>query len=118
AFWPVRPGSMGRAYPGHDVRILRQDGADAAPGEVGEVAVSRSSPATFLGYWNRPADTAEAAPDGWIRSGDQASRDDDGYLWFAGRDDDLINSSGYRMGPVEIEDCLQRHRAVALAGVV
>jgi acetyl-CoA synthetase len=118
AFWPVRPGSMGRAYPGHDVRILRPDGSEAAPGETGQIAVSRESPATFLGYWNRPAETAEAAPDGWIRSGDQASRDDEGYLWFAGRDDDLINSSGFRMGPVEIEDCLQRHRAVALAGVV
>jgi acetyl-CoA synthetase len=116
--WPVRPGSMGLPYPGHEVEVLGQDGAPAGPGETGEVAVRASDPVVFLGYWQQPEATAEKVPDGWLRTGDLARRDEDGYLWFQGRMDDVISSAGYRIGPEEIEQCLLRHPAVALPAVI
>ena len=116
-FDPV-PGSMGRAYVGHNVAVLNQDLRPVPDGEEGEVAVSSDDPAAFLGYWNRPDATAEKVQDGWILTGDIARRDEGGYFWYESRKDDLISSSGYRIGPSEIEECLQSHSAVRLAAVI
>jgi acetyl-CoA synthetase len=110
-----RSGSMGKAVPGHDVRIIRADGTFAAPDELGQVAVRRPDPVMFLAYWNRPE--AKFLGD-WMTTGDQGSVDADGYLHFVGRDDDVITSSGYRIGPGEIEDCLIQHESVLLAAAV
>jgi acetyl-CoA synthetase len=118
ALWPVRPGSMGRAYPGHTVAVLGDDDRPLGPGEVGELAVELPDPVAFLGYWNRPEATAEKTRGGWIHTGDRARVDEDGYLWFEGRTDDVISSAGYRIGPDEIEQCLCRHPAVALAAAI
>jgi acetyl-CoA synthetase len=116
--FPVRPGSMGRPVFGHDVAVIDPDGAVVAPGVVGEVAVRRPDPVMFLEYWNQPAATAAKFTGDWMRTGDQASADEDGYLWFQARNDDVITSGGYRIGPGEIEDCLTGHPAVALAAAV
>ncbi len=121
--FPVRPGSMGRAVPGHRVAVLDADGNEVGPGEEGDIAVARPDPVMFLAYWNKPEATAakfRRAPDGgeWLLTGDRGSRDAEGYFRFVGRDDDVITSGGYRIGPGEIEDCLLRHPAVALAAAV
>jgi acetyl-CoA synthetase len=116
--WPVRPGSMGRAYPGHEVEVIDGDGNALEPGEEGEVAVRVPDPVAFLGYLNAPGATREKHVGDWLRTGDVARRDEDGYFWFAGRADDLIISAGYRIAPVEIEQCLARHPAVAAVAVV
>jgi acetyl-CoA synthetase len=116
--WPVRPGSMGRPYPGHDVAVLGPDGSPAAAHVTGEIAVRAPDPVVFLGYWNQPEATREKVPDDWLRTGDLARRDEDGYLWFQGRIDDVISSAGYRIGPEEIEQCLLKHPAVALPAVI
>ena len=94
------------------------DGSRAAPGEVGQIAVRRPDPVMFLEYWDRPEATQEKFIGDWMTTGDQGRVDEDGYIHFVGRDDDVITSSGYRIGPGEIEDCLIRHPAVALAAVV
>lgn len=119
----VRPGSMGRAVFGHDVAILGPDGARLPPGATGRIAVRRPDPVMFLGYWNNPQATADKfvrAPDGadWLLTGDTGRQDGDGYFWFLGRDDDVITSAGYRIGPGEVEDALMKHPAVALAAAV
>jgi acetyl-CoA synthetase len=113
-----RPGSMGKPVPGHTVSIIRQDGSPAAVGELGQVAVQRPDPVMFLGYWNKPEATEAKFIGDWMTTGDQGHIDADGYIHFVGRDDDVITSSGYRIGPVEIEDCLIQHEAVLLAAVV
>ena len=118
ALIPVRPGSMSRPIPGHAVAIVGPDGAELAPGAVGAIAVRRPDPAMFLRYWNKPEATAAKFVGDWMLTGDLGRRDDDGYLWYTGRDDDIITSAGYRIGPGEIEECLLGHPAVALAGVV
>jgi acetyl-CoA synthetase len=106
--WEARPGSMGLPYPGHDVRVVD-----------GEVCVRvEGDPVVFLGYWRNEAATAEKVRDGWLHTGDQAEQDDDGYVFFLGRDDDVISSAGHRIGPGPIEECLIRHPAVALAAVI
>ncbi|NNG04498.1 MAG: AMP-binding protein [Inquilinus sp.] len=129
--FPVRPGAMGRAIPGHEVAVVGDRGDRLAAGEIGQIAVRRRTPCgiddpvMFLGYWNNPAATeakfvAGAPGDGgdWLLTGDTGRRDDDGTLWFVGRDDDVITSAGYRIGPAEIEDCLMKHPAVALAAAI
>jgi acetyl-CoA synthetase len=116
--WPVRAGSMGRAYPGHQVELRSDTGAEVAAGEVGEVVVRAPDPTILLRYWNRPDATAGKFRDGWLRTGDLARMDEDGYLWFEARADDIIKSAGYRIGPGEIEDCLLRHPDVAQVAVV
>lgn len=118
--WDVRPGSMGRPYPGHDVLVLREDGTAASPGEIGEIAVAAPDPVLFLEYWRNPDATRQKfdASGRWLMTGDLAYDDDDGYLWFSARNDDVINSAGYRIGPAEIEACLMRHPAVAMAAAV
>ncbi|KAB7628275.1 acyl-CoA synthetase [Alkalilimnicola sp. S0819] len=115
---PPRPGSMGRAIPGHEVAIIDHQGRPLADGETGLIAVRAPDPVMFLGYWNRPEATREKYIGEWLLTGDTGSRDDDGYFWFKGRADDVITSAGYRIGPAEIEDCLLGHPAVALAAVV
>jgi acetyl-CoA synthetase len=116
--WPVRPGSMGRAFPGHDVQVIRPDGEAAKPGELAEVMVRAPDPTNLLEYWNRPEATREKFMGSWLRTGDLARVDDDGYFWFESRIDDVIKSAGYRIGPNEIEESLLRHRAVANTAVV
>lgn len=113
-----RAGLTGLAAPGHDVGLFRDDGRPAAPGETGEIRIRRPDPILFLGYWRQPETTAEKFDGDWFRTGDLATRDEDGFFRFVGREDDLITSSGYRIGPTDIEDCLARHPAVALAAVV
>ncbi|WP_342148292.1 acyl-CoA synthetase [Methylorubrum sp. SB2] len=114
----ARPGSTGRPVPGHRVAVLRVDGSEADVDEPGEIAVKAPDPVLFLGYWNQPEATAKKFRDGWWLTGDTARRDADGYIHFVGREDDLITSAAYRIGPTEIEDCLLRHPAVALAAAV
>lgn len=114
----ARPGATGKPVPGHRVRIIRPDGAPCEPGEIGQIAVARPDPVMFLGYWNDPVATAAKFVGDWMTTGDQAVADPDGYITFVGRDDDVITSSGYRIGPGEIEDCLIRHPAVALAAAI
>ena len=126
--WPARPGSMGRAYPGHRVAVIDDAGQECQPGTPGEVAVhrldvhGRPDPVFFLGYWGSEAATrAKYTGDpaaSWCRTGDTAVMDDDGYLWYQGRSDDVFKAAGYRIGPSEIENCLVRHPAVANAAVV
>jgi len=126
--WPVRPGSMGRAYPGHRVAVLDDEGRECARGTPGDVAVHRldrhgfPDPVFFLGYWkNEPATRAKFTGDpatSWCRTGDSAVMDEDGYLWYQGRSDDVFKSAGYRIGPSEVENCLVKHAAVANAAVV
>jgi acetyl-CoA synthetase len=124
ALWPVRPGSMGRPYPGHLVAVIDADGREVPAGESGDVAVRRTwldgeeDPVFFLGYWNNAEATAKKFSGEWCRTGDQARRDADGYLWYEGRDDDVIKSAGYRIGPAEIENCILRHPAVANCAIV
>jgi len=113
-----RPGSMGRPVPGHSVAVIRPDGSRCSPGELGQIAIKRPDPVMFLQYWGKPDATREKFIEDWMTTGDQGVTDGDGYFQFVGRDDDVITSSGYRIGPTEIEDCLIRHPAVALAAVV
>jgi len=104
--------------PGHDVTIIRPDGSRADPGEQGQIAIRRPDPVMFLCYWRRTEATHDKFIGDWMTTGDQGVMDEDGYVTFIGRDDDVITSAGYRIGPGEIEDCLIRHPAVALAAAV
>ncbi len=115
--WPVRPGSMGRSLPGHDVRILDDEGRPVV-GVQGEIAVRAPDPVFMLEYWNRPDATAAKYRGEWLLTGDIGVEDDDGYLWFVSRKDDVITSRGYRIGPGEIEGSLLGHPAVAMCAVV
>jgi len=114
----TRSGAIGKATPGHRVAVIDEDGRPVGPGDTGQIAVGRPDPVMFLGYWNQPEATAAKFLGDWMITGDQGLVDEDGYVFFVGRDDDLITSSGYRIGPAEIEDCLAGHPAVALAAVV
>ena len=118
ALMEVKPGSMGRAVPGHRVEIIDAHGVVMPPGEVGQIAVERPDPVMFLEYWADPQATTEKFLGDWLLTGDEGRMDDDGYLWYVGRDDDVITSAGYRIGPGEIEDCITKHPAVSLAAVV
>ncbi len=115
---PTRPGSMGRAVPGHVLDVIDDEGRPVKPGETGAIAVKAPDPVFFLRYWNKPDATRDKFRNGWLLTGDVGHRDEEGYFWFHGRDDDVIISSGYRIGPTEIEDCLMQHPAVALVAVV
>lgn len=114
----TKAGATGRAIPGHRIAVLDETGAPAAAGTPGEIAVGVPDPSLFLGYWNDPAATAAKFRDGWLLTGDQGVMDADGFVHFIGRNDDIITSSGYRIGPAEVEDCLATHPAVAMAAVV
>lgn len=118
-----RPGSMGKANPQYDVCLLRSDGTDCEDGERGEICVktiNRQSIGLFKGYYHDKERTREVWHDGIYHTGDMAWRDEDGYYWFVGRTDDVIKSSGYRIGPFEVENALMTHPAVvecAITGV-
>ena len=122
--WPAKPGSMGRAYPGHRVAVIDEEGVECPDGVAGDVALHRldshgdPDPIFFLGYWKQPEATANKFTDDWCRTGDLATRDADGYLWYQGRADDVFKAAGYRIGPSEIENCLVKHPSVANAAVV
>jgi acetyl-CoA synthetase len=113
-----KPGVIGKPVPGHVVGVIGTDGALCRPGEIGQIAVKRPDPVMFLDYWGRPDATRDKFVGDWMTTGDQGVVDDDGYIAFVGRDDDIITSAGYRIGPGEIEDCLIRHPAVALAAAI
>lgn len=114
----VRPGATGLPAPGHQVAIIDPAGKIVPQGEVGQIAVRRPDPVMFLGYWQDEAATDRKFVGDWMTTGDQGLTDADGYIHFFGRDDDVITSAGYRIGPGEIEDCLAGHPAVALAAAV
>jgi acetyl-CoA synthetase len=122
--WPAKPGSMGKGYPGHQVAVIDEAGQLCPPGTPGEVAVNRfdvhghPDPVFFLGYWNNDQATQAKYTGHWCRTGDMAVSDEDGYLWYQGRTDDMFKAAGYRIGPGEIENCLVKHPAVANAAVV
>jgi len=126
--WPARPGSMGRAYPGHRVAVLDDAGHECPRGTPGDVAVHRRDvhgdldPVFFAGYWRNDGATRAKftgdPDDSWCRTGDTALMDDDGYLWYQGRSDDVFKVAGYRIGPGEIENCLVKHPSVVNAAVV
>ncbi len=113
-----KPGAIGKPVPGHTVAVIRRDGSPSAPGELGQVAIRRPDPVMFLEYWGQPQATQAKFIGEWMTTGDQGQVDEQGYFTFVGRDDDVITSAGYRIGPGEIEDCLIRHPAVALAAAV
>jgi acetyl-CoA synthetase len=115
---PVKPGSMGRPVPGHEVAVVDETGVPLAQGETGVIAVRRPDPVMFLEYWQNPAASAAKFAGEWLLTGDTGRVDEDGFFHFVGREDDIITSGGYRIGPGEIEDCLIRHPAVALAAAV
>ena len=122
--WPARPGSMGKGYPGHRVAVIDDEGVECPVGVAGDVALHRldghghPDPIFFLGYWKNDAATRAKYTGDWCRTGDLATRDADGYLWYQGRSDDIFKAAGYRIGPGEIENCLVKHPAVANAAVV
>ncbi|HEY2630040.1 MAG TPA: acyl-CoA synthetase [Usitatibacter sp.] len=111
---PIRPGSAGFPQPGHDIRLLDPETLAEAPrGDEGMICIPESDPGLFLRYWNLPEETAKLRHDGWFFTGDYARYDDEGYLWFLGRKDDIIKSFGYRVSPYEVERVLKSHPAVA-----
>jgi acetyl-CoA synthetase len=114
----TKAGSIGKAIPGHTVAVIDAEGRPVKPGEIGQIAVLRPDPVMFLEYWGKPDATQEKFIGDWMTTGDQGVIDDEGYFTFVGRDDDVITSAGYRIGPGEIEDCLIKHPAVALAAVI
>jgi len=111
-------GAIGKAVPGHEVEIITQDGQVAGPGEVGEIAVRYPDPVMFLKYWKNLQATKDKFIGDWMRTGDYGRKDETGHFWFRGRQDDIIESGGYRIGPGEVEECLMKHEAVALVGVI
>jgi acetyl-CoA synthetase len=122
--WPAKPGSMGRPYPGHRIAVIDDEGKEVRRGEMGEVAVNRIAPdgspdpVFFLEYFKNPEATTRKYSGDWCRTGDLAQQDEDGYLWYQGRSDDMFKAAGYRIGPAEIENCLVKHPAVANVAVV
>ena len=114
----IVPGAIGRAVPGHTVEIINPDGQVAGVDELGEIAVRAPDPVMFLAYWQNPEATREKFSGEWMRTGDYGRKDPDGNFWFSGRQDDIIESGGFRIGPGEVEDCLMKHPAVALVGVI
>ncbi len=125
--WDVRPGSMGRPFPGHTLAVLASDGTLAAPDVEGEIILRADDPVVMLGYWDNPEATerkyvnivrGSGATSRWLRTGDLGRCDVDGYLWFSSREDDVIMSAGYRIGPAEIEECVLTHPSVAMVAAV
>ncbi len=118
ALFPPKPGAIGKAAPGHEVRIIDEAGQELPRGEQGNIAVRAPDPVMFLGYWNNDEATREKYIGEWLVTGDTGRMDQDDYITFVGRNDDVITSAGYRIGPGPIEDCLLAHPAVRMAAVV
>ena len=114
----TRHGSLGKAMPGSTCAIVDDEGIEVPTGTTGNIAIKRPHPAMFSGYLNNPEATDAKFIGDWMITGDLGEQDEDGYLWFHGRTDDVITSSGYRIGPTEIEDCLLKSDAVQLAAVI
>jgi acyl-coenzyme A synthetase/AMP-(fatty) acid ligase len=115
---PVRPGSMGKPTPGHDVAVIDENGEPCEPGEIGDIAVRGRPPSLFIGYYKNEEETHASRRGEWYVTGDRAQVDDDGYFWFVGRADDVISSGAYRIGPFEVESALVEHPAVMESAVV
>ena len=115
---PIKPGSIGRAVPGHIAGIVDDAGQEQPPGSIGNIAFRSPDPVMMLQYWRNPEATRDKYANGWLITGDLGIRDEDGYFWFQGRADDVITSGGYRIGPAEIEDALARHPAVVMAAAI
>ncbi|WP_298985276.1 AMP-binding protein [uncultured Roseibium sp.] len=113
-----RSGAIGKAIPGHAVAIIDDKGMQLPPESLGQIAVKRPDPVMFLEYWNKPEATRDKFIDDWMITGDQGVMDGEGYVHFVGRDDDIITSASYRIGPGEIEDCLIKHPSIALAAAI
>ena len=118
AIMSAKPGSMGRPVPGHRVAVIDDEGNPLNTGERGEVAVRKPDPVMMLEYWNSEEATKKKFVGEWLKTGDLASVDEKGYFHFIGRDDDIISSAGYRIGPAEIEETLVRHKDVLMAAAV
>ncbi|GGB48196.1 acyl-CoA synthetase MbcS [Fictibacillus barbaricus] len=114
----IRPGSMGKPTPGNDVEVIDEHGNPVGPGEVGDIAVHKNCPALFKEYYKDQERTLMTFRGDYYVTGDRAKKDEDGYLWFEGRSDDIIISSGYTIGPFEVEDALVKHPAVKECAVV
>ncbi len=114
----IVPGAIGKAVPGHMVEIINEDGRIVRHDELGEIAVKAPDPVMFLEYWRNPRATQEKFIGDWMRTGDYGRKDKNGNFWFSGRQDDIIESGGFRIGPGEVEDCLMKHPGVALVGVI
>jgi acetyl-CoA synthetase len=116
--FPIRPGSMGKATPGFDVRIVNERGEEQPRGERGIIGVRQPNPCTMIEYWKNPEATAKKVAGEFLLTGDLGVQDESGYFWYVSREDDVITSAGYRIGPSEIEHTLLKHPAVALSAVV
>jgi acetyl-CoA synthetase len=116
--FPIRPGSMGKATPGFDVRIIDDKGNELPRGERGIIGVRQPNPVTMIEYWKNPEATVKKFAGEFLLTGDLGRQDEDGYFWYVSREDDVITSAGYRIGPSEIEDTLLKHPAVAMSAVV
>lgn len=114
----IRPGSMGKPFPGHDVAVIDERGTRLPPGEVGDVALRGRTPSLFREYWKNREESEACWRGEWYVTGDRAQTDSDGYFWFVGRADDVIISAGYRIGPFEVESALLEHPAVLESAVV
>lgn len=114
----IKPGSMGKPMPGHEIAIVDEEGNELPAGVEGEIALKGRPPSLFQGYWKNPELTAATRRGEWYVTGDRAYKDEDGYFWFVGRADDVIISAGYRIGPFEVESALVEHPAVVEAAVV
>jgi acetyl-CoA synthetase len=118
AFGVSKPGAIGKPVPGHKVAIVDSKGRVLPAGEAGQIAIQRPDPVMFLGYWQDEKATEAKFAGDWLLTGDLGKQDAEGFISFVGRDDDVITSSGYRIGPSEIEDCLGGHPAVQMAAAV
>ena len=115
----IRPGSMGKPTPGWQIALLDDDEQPVPVGEAGEICLrARTNPHYPLGYWNRPEDSQRVFGGDWFHTRDVARQDDDGYVWYEGRNDDVIISAGYRIGPFEVESALVAHPKVVEAAAV
>ena len=119
AIMPTKQGSIGKPVPGHEVRIINENGElIKEPGLDGEIIVKSDTPVSFLKYWENDKATKQKVKDGWLYTGDFAYKDEEGYFYFKGRKDDIINTSGYRVGPSEVEDAVLSHPKVSMVAVI
>ena len=116
--WPIKPGSVGKALPGTRVEVLDDDYQEVPTGQVANLLIEGDNPGFFLEYHNDPMKTAEVMHDGWYHTGDLAKKDEDGYIWIAGRGDDCFKSRGIFISPIEIEEAIREYKCIAEACVV